>query len=254
MYSHRLGLRGPDRIDRRDFILTFSRQLVLPEKVSLRDRCPDVFNQLNLGSCVANATCGVMQFNDKQDDNIYSPLSRRMLHRECLEYDGNPNEDLGTYVRTAIRCAAVKGVCLEKLWPYNVSEFDYKPNADCYADALNRRIYAYHRILSMFDIRACLTSGKPFILGIPIFTSFESDHVARTGEVPMPKKGELLLGYHAVYCCGYNDKTRRVECANSWGYNWGDRGFFTLPYAFIEKYVLPEGRGDCWTITRQLIS
>lgn len=42
-------------------------------------------------------------------------------------------------------------------------------------------------------------------MGIAVYESFESQEVARTGEVPMPKPDEKMLGGHAILCCGYND-------------------------------------------------
>ena len=70
-------------------------------------------------------------------------------------------------------------------------------------------------------------------MGIAVYGSFESKEVAKTGEVPMPVPDESLLGGHAVLCCGYDDDTQRVLCLNSWGSGFGDKGYFTLPYAYI---------------------
>ena len=250
MFGHKLGLRGPDRKDRRDFILRFHPQLSLLSEVDLSAKCPPIFDQGELGSCVANAVVSAMMFNDKNDgDEKLTELSRLMLYYLCRREDGTVREDAGTYTRTAIKAAAKYGVCSENRWPYKVDEFTMNPPEHCYEDARHRRIILYHRILTTFDMKACLMAGVSFVLGIPIFESFQSDEVAATGEVPMPEKGESLLGYHAVYCCGYKDSKRRYKCVNSWD-GWGDKGFFTLPYEFIETFVLPEGQGDCWTIIK----
>ena len=70
-------------------------------------------------------------------------------------------------------------------------------------------------------------------MGIAVYESFESQEVARTGEVPMPGPDEKMLGGHAILCCGYNDDSQRVTCLNSWSAGWGDKGYFTLPYKYI---------------------
>lgn len=249
------GLKGPDRIDHRDFILSFSPKFSLPNFVSLRAKCCPIFEQGQLSSCVANAAVGIMQFNDKLDDNQFTALSRLMLYYLCRKEDGDVNDDNGTYARTAVRVLAKYGTCKEELWPYIIDKFKDCPNQEGFADAINRRIYAYHRIITLFDMQACLASGKLFMMGIPVFPSFESDEVAQTGKVPMPTSFDEMngcLGYHEVYCCGYDNKTKRMECVNSWG-DWGDHGFFTLPYSYVKKYVVPQGVGDCWTITRQML-
>ena len=97
----------------------------------------------------------------------------------------------------------------------------------------------------MNQIKAALFNGNPFVMGIAVYESFESEAVARTGEVPMPKSGEKLLGGHAILCCGYNDETQRVTCLNSWGSGFGDSGYFTLPYEFVTN---PELTSDAWTV------
>lgn len=250
---HKYGLRGPDKTDLRDFRLAFSPKLKLPAAIDLRGKCPAIMDQGELGSCVANALCGMMQFNDKEGDNIYTPLSRLMLYYLARCLDGNIEEDCGTYARTAIKCLARFGTAKEALWPYSIEKFAEAPGSDSYEDAFKRRIIIYQRIITLFDMLACLAAGKPFVLGIPVYESFESDAVARTGAVPMPRKWEMVLGYHEIYCCGYDNKKARVTCANSWGTEWGDDGFCTLPYDYLKKYVVPEGKGDCWTVQKQLL-
>ena len=82
-------------------------------------------------------------------------------------------------------------------------------------------------------------------MGIAVYESFESEEVARTGVVPMPGPDEKLLGGHAILCCGYDDNTQRVTCLNSWSSNWGDAGYFTLPYEFVTN---PELTSDAWSV------
>lgn len=248
---HKYGLKGPDKTDHRDFIFSTSRQLKLPAKFSLKSKCIPIYDQGNLNDCVINAGLGVSEFNDFNDgDGIYVELSRLMLYYLTRVEDGDVPENNGTYIRTMIKVFAEHGTCKESLWPNVESKFTIKPTKECYVEALNHAITSYHRILALFDMKACLFSGRPFILGIPIYESFESCKVAESGKIPMPKATEDLQGYHAVYSCGYDDDLKVVECANSWGNKWGNKGFFTLPYRYLEKFVIPEGAGDCWTIIK----
>ena len=68
----------------------------------------------------------------------------------------------------------------------------------------------YHRGFNIDNtdieqIKTSLFNGNPFVMGIAVYESFESEEVARTGEVPMPGEGEKMLGGHAILCCGYDD-------------------------------------------------
>jgi C1A family cysteine protease len=63
----------------------------------------------------------------------------------------------------------------------------------------------------------------------------------------MPKAKEKLLGGHAVMAVGYNDITQRFIVRNSWGIDWGKKGYFTIPYAYLTNRNLAD---DFWCISK----
>ena len=105
---------------------------------------------------------------------------------------------------------------------------------------------AYQRVTQLLNqLKGCLAHGNPFVFGIAVYASFESDQVAQTGQVPMPAPGEQLLGGHAIMAVGYDDSTQRFTVRNSWGSGWGMSGYFTLPYAYLISRGLSS---DFWTL------
>ena len=72
-----------------------------------------------------------------------------------------------------------------------------------------------------------------------------SDEVKKTGIMPMPEEDEDMLGGHAVMAAGYDNDTRMFLVRNSWGKNWGDNGYFWMPYDYISK---TKNCSDFWTI------
>ena len=65
--------------------------------------------------------------------------------------------------------------------------------------------------------------------------------------MPIPNQGEELLGGHAVALVGFDDNRSVFIVRNSWGEEWGDKGYFYMPYEFI---LNPQFASDFWTITK----
>ena len=61
----------------------------------------------------------------------------------------------------------------------------------------------------------------------------------------MPKPRESMLGGHAVMAVGYDDAKKRFIVRNSWGSRWGLKGYFTMPYAYLQDADLS---ADFWTV------
>ena len=237
----------PDLPDHRDFLFREVRRVpaVLPSLVDLRPLCPKVENQGELGSCTANALAGAIEFLERKDNVSFEDFSRLFIYYNERAIEHSIKYDSGAMIRDGIKTLAKQGVCIERKWPYIESKFAVKPGVVCYRDALKHQITSYHRILTLDEMRACLAEGFPFVFGFTVYESFESERVARTGVVQMPRSGERVVGGHAVLAVGYNDSSKRFIVRNSWGGDWGLKGYFTMPYAYVSDRNLSD---DFWTI------
>jgi C1A family cysteine protease len=61
----------------------------------------------------------------------------------------------------------------------------------------------------------------------------------------MPAAGEKVLGGHAVLAVGYDNTEQRFIVRYSWGAGWGQKGYFTVPFAYLTSTKLSS---DFWTI------
>jgi len=239
----------PDLPDVRDHMYSAPAPTLeaLPPTVDLRKRCPAVLNQGPLGSCTANAIANAHLF-DQLKQGAPSPFSpsRLFIYYNERVMEHTVAEDSGAMLRDGIKSIAKQGVCDEELWPYVVARFAQKPPPATFKAALDHQALSYQRLVqNVTQMKGCLASGYPFVFGFTAYASFERPDVARTGVVTLPNPGEHVAGGHAVMAVGYHDARQRFLVMNSWGTGWGDRGFFTMPYAYLTDDDLA---ADFWTV------
>ncbi len=236
----------PDIPDQRDFLYTGIRPaLRLPKTVDLRPYCSTVEDQGALGSCTANALAGNLEFLDEKASPGWTDVSRLFIYYNERLVEGTVSSDSGAMLRDGIKTLRKYGVCSESIWLYDIAQFAVKPAKNCYADAKKYVIQSYYRLNSHTERLVCLADGYPFVFGFAVYESFESEQTAKTGVVSLPKKGERMVGGHAVMAVGFDEKARRFLVRNSWGASWGMGGYFTMPYAYLETLA-----DDFWTIRK----
>ena len=208
----------------------------LPKKVDLRSKVTKVFDQGNLGSCVGNAFATVHQFIRKMLGKSTWDSSRLFIYYNARLLENSVNEDSGAYIRDGAKAIAKWGVAPENEWPYNIREFTKKPTDVVYASAEKNQELVYERFgtPTITAMKHALSKGYPFVFGFTVYESFYSNAVEKTGQMPMPGKGEKPQGGHAVMAVGYDEDKKVFIILNSWGEKWGDKGYFYMPYEFID--------------------
>jgi C1A family cysteine protease len=217
-----------------------------------------VYDQGRIGSCTANAIAGAIEFDLLKQGSDFMP-SRLFIYYNERFMEGTVGSDAGAQIRDGIKSVASQGDCPEDQWPYDDTPADpntgvFPPNApaaqqppqSCYDNAVQYKVLNYQSVdQNLADMKACLSEGYPFVYGFTVYESFESQQVAQTGDVPLPSPGEQVLGGHAVLAVGYDDDESKFIVRNSWGPNWGDGGYFYMPYAYLLDNNLAD---DFWTI------
>jgi C1A family cysteine protease len=237
--SHSYGLVH-DSHDDRDF--RFSRLAAtrlglapLPPSVDLRSFCSPVRDQLNIGSCTGFALATGFRECLLRQIRAQTVLSPLWLYFEERKREHSIRRDRGARLRDGMRVLAGMGCAPESDWPYDPAKFATVPPYQAMLDAVPNKIGAYYRVNGLIELKQALALKHPVVIGIEVWSSFDSDDVARTGIVPLPNQNaEEMLGGHALCVVGYDDGTARLTVKNSWGTSWGAAGYCYLPYGYMD--------------------
>lgn len=261
--SKRIYNLKKDTWDHRDYLLQapHPKSGLIPKEWDNRKYCSPVRNQGDLGSCSAFSSAGgafeMLEIKELMDNQYaepiaeefgpkFEPVSTLMQYQNTLIIENAFGTDQGAEIRDAIKALATYGVCKESTWPYDISKFGVKPTDEAYQEAALHKITMYERVLGMSAIRHAVAQCKPVVCGIQVYESMESEEVARSGMVPMPNTDlELHMGGHAVCVVGYTPDHWIMR--NSWGPDWGLKGYFFLPLSYLIDTNLSL---DFWAITK----
>jgi C1A family cysteine protease len=233
-WSHVRGFGWrPELPDARDRLYMARLKDLPPAEYDLRPSMPPVYDQGQLGSCTGNAIAAAMEYErDRQGLSDFIP-SRLFIYYNERALEGTVSSDAGAVIRDGIKVVNREGVCPETLWPYDIGVFTVKPPKRCYVAAKKDRAVQYEAIQTLGDLKDAIASNLAVVFGFTVYQSFESQAVAQTGVLPMPKPGEATVGGHAVLAVGYSNPKGHLIVRNSWGPSWGDHGYFYMPYEYV---------------------
>lgn len=238
-----------DPVDWRDRHYTFARTDSPRDRVDLRLWASPIEDQLHLGSCVGQAIVGAYELLvNKIDKAKFTDLSRLFVYYNARLLDNAQDEDVGAYVRDGIKAINKYGVCNESEWPYLIEKFSHAPSIQSYEDAQRRLIKKYYRIQNIEDIVDALNADSPVVSGMNVYNSFYELDNGRTTILPMPRGDEHLIGGHAVTLVGYDLPKQLFLARNSFGVDWGDNGYFWVPFDYVEQDFM-----DNWTFDIEFI-
>lgn len=229
-----------------------------PPSIDLRLWCSPIENQGSLGSCTANAGVGMLEYYERRTTGKHIDGSRLFLYKVTRELLGFKGDD-GAYLRDAMKAMVLFGVPPEKYWPYHVTKFNDEPSSFCYAFAQSYQAIKYYRLdpagtsptAALAAIKKNLAAALPAMFGFSVYSSIPPLGDGK-GEIPFPERGDSLEGGHAILAVGYDDNKKvgknkgALLIRNSWGVDWGDKGYGWLPYAYVEAGLAD----DFWSMVK----
>ncbi len=230
---------------------------VLPASIDLRKWCTRVRHQGALHASTAFAVTGLIEYFDRRAFAKHSDYSALFLYRATRDLLGISGDD-GAELRSTLKALQTFGVPSSQLYPYLPEKQADAPPAHCYSFDEQFRTMRYFRLdasladpkATLLNLRRCLAARMPAVFGLSIYSSFP---LAGEGhEITMPEPGERMLGGQALMAVGYDDERMigpdqgALLVRNSWGPDWGDKGYAWLPYRYVEEGLAV----DWWTLVR----
>lgn len=236
---HKYGWK-PSLPDKRDFLYAapFHKIGQLPAEVDLQKTgfTQPIRDQGSLGSCTANAVGSLHYFlQKKQGQKAFNP-SRLGIYYLEREMEGTIGYDSGAFGRDGFRALVKYGAWPEELQKYVVKNFRNKPSAAAYKAGLDHQALVFFRVIKQLEqLQGCLAEGYPFAFGFTVYESFEDDSKWKNGIMPLPRRGESVLGGHEIYADKYKiiNGVLYFGCVNSWTATWQLSGRFWMPASFM---------------------
>lgn len=209
-----------------------------PASVDLTADAMPVGNQGDVGSCAAWATdYTALGYWENREGLAGGGLEPMYTYSQL-----SGGVDDGSTIEGNLSIDMQQGV--DDQADYWQGNFDYidMPSSSERANAVNWKLTSYNDLptqpsnssnVTQQSIETALAAGTPVVIGIPVYLNFEYVTGANQGLYTAPS-GQFL-GDHAITALGYNSTGLVIE--NSWGTSWGDGGYATLSWSFVNGYV-----------------
>lgn len=165
-------------------------------------------------------------------------VSPRMLYHFARRFDEYEGEDYsGSSCRGALKGWYYNGVCRQSMWTYQAGN-ETLPKAGWDSDAIERTLGVYYRIdlQNITDLQAAILEVGAIY--VSAYTHKGWDNVRTNSKAPASHTDLPVIDYdgmpsrsggHAFALVGFNRTGFILQ--NSWGNNWGARGFAVISYA-----------------------
>ena len=210
----------------------------LPPSADLAASLPKVANQGNQNSCVGWVISFAMK-SFQENRELGWGFSEKHLFSPAFIYNQmNDGVDEGSDLLMSLEFMRKNGTAPMPLMPYDENDFKRSPSSEAKEVAAGFKILGYRRVneQSVDQMRSYLASGEPVAIIMEVYSNFLKSGMAKTGGVYTATSGKFL-GYHAITVVGYDDTKKAIKVMNSWGKEWGERGYGWISYDLFPTIV-----------------
>lgn len=199
-----------------EHIYPATRDLNLPTTLDLRSNLLGVRDQGSQGSCVAESTACMKEWQEKIQVNLNEYMSPQFIYNNRSNY---PTE--GMNCSNAMDIINKLGCCTDYIYNYGTIQPKTDIPQTAFTEALRYKVKSYAQVTTIAGVQTALYKNGPCIIAFPAYNYSSQFWIKGSNDV--------LLGGHCVTIVGY-DKTQFI-LRNSWGSNWNNGGYTYFPYS-----------------------
>jgi hypothetical protein len=244
----------PDALDFRDLPFRANVAVAPQPRLFPSIRLP-IKDQAGTNACTGFALAAVVEHLLRRARRPPAAVSPFMLYSMARRYDEFPgSKDDGSSLRGALKGWFKHGACADAMWRTGVEmpPVPADPKKDWWLEAVNRPLGAYYRVAarSIADIHGALNEVGVVLASAVCHAGWdEGTGLKQPAAAPRSFRSPLWViprrkverndSGHAFALVGYDERGFLVQ--NSWGKQWGTRGYAILGY---EDWLA--NAMDCW--------
>ena len=209
----------------------------LPSAVDLSKDFPLPGNQGHQSSCVGWATAYALKSYQERVEIGWSLEPAEHRFSPAYIYNQiNGGVDQGSWIHDALNLVVDQGVAPLAQMPYNDNDFLTQPNAATRQEASQFKGMSWKTVNGILEIKDALANHLPVVAAVFVYGDMK---LLRGPDSVYNTFGGGLGGLHAITITGYDDERYggAFKIINSWGQNFGDGGYFWLPYSVANQIV-----------------
>jgi C1A family cysteine protease len=207
----------------------FPADLSLPDEFDPRKTLLPIRNQGAQGSCVAMSCASMREIQEKKSAIDFEDyLSPQFVYNNRMNQEGE-----GMYPRDSMNILYKKGILAEEDYPYGKKEKPEQISSEAMAKAANYKVMGYAYVNTIQTMKAAIFRSGACAFTVPVYNG--GSQMWR----PL-KQGDVVQGGHAMTAVGWNKEGFIIR--NSWGEEWGDKGYTIFPYSDWGMH------GEVWTV------
>lgn len=198
-----------------------------------------IFDQTHYLSCSVSAAISLIEYLRQKEGKECEKFSVGFLYHDALQGSSELNNGLKT--SSVLKSLIHDGVCLQKRWS-SLNEPTIEPSQEAVMESLSRIKHCNIECLEIDISTIRYTIGfceRPIVAIMTIYDKKKFYTINTSYDViGIPSHNNNDSIKHSILLVGYDDSERIIYFQNSYGEEWGNKGFGRISYDYIPYFDL----------------